>query len=56
MRYQSQSIARSAAAAYPEFLKAKTIPMVDAGFEISLDEINPILLWHQKLIVQWAIR
>jgi DNA modification methylase len=41
--------------AYNEFLKAKITLAVQAGFEISLDEINPILKPHQKAAVQWAI-
>ncbi len=41
--------------AYADFLAAKaTVASVD-GFHVELDEINPILKPHQRLIVQWAV-
>lgn len=42
--------------AYESFIKKKVVISTDAGFQIELDEINPILKDHQKLIVQWLIR
>lgn len=41
--------------AYSDFLRAKITLATQAGFDISLDEINPILKPHQKASVQWAI-
>lgn len=41
---------------YLDFLKAKVVIAPDSGFEISEDEINPILKSHQKDSVLWAIR
>ncbi len=43
-------------ASYLDFLKAKVQMAPDGGFEVSLDEINPLLLPHQKAIVVWACR
>lgn len=41
---------------YADFLQAKaTIAPVD-GLEVDLDQINPILKPHQRLLVQWAVR
>jgi hypothetical protein len=41
---------------YREFLESKIDIAKDAGFDISLDEINPVLLPHQKDAVKWAIK
>ncbi len=41
---------------YDEFIKRKVVICKDEGIAIDLDEINPILKDHQKLIVQWLIR
>ena len=41
---------------YDDFIKRKVIISKDEGIAIELSEINPILLVHQKLIVQWMIR
>lgn len=41
---------------YLSFLKAKIDIAVDTGFEISPDEINPVLLPHQRDAVVWAIK
>lgn len=41
---------------YLSFLKAKIDIAVDTGFEISPDEINPVLLPHQRDAVIWAIK
>lgn len=41
---------------YREFLEAKIITAPVGGFEVALDEINPLLKPHQKAIVQWACR
>lgn len=41
---------------YEEFLKSKIEVAKDTGFEISQDEINPILKPHQKDAVQWAVK
>ncbi len=43
-------------AAYLDFLKAKTCVAVAHGIEVADDEINPILLPHQRLMVRWALR
>jgi DNA modification methylase len=40
---------------YRKFLEAKLPIPQRWGFAISLDEINPILKPHQKLLVQWAV-
>ena len=40
---------------YKDFLKAKVQMAKSYGFEIALEEINPILKPHQKAIVQWAV-
>lgn len=41
---------------YQRFLAAKTVAAEETGFEIDAGEINPILLPHQRDIVQWAVR
>lgn len=41
---------------YQEFLNTKVELAKDTGFEISLDDINPALLPHQRDAVLWAIR
>lgn len=41
---------------YQEFLQQKIAISENFGFEVSLDEIHPILKPHQKAIVQWAVR
>lgn len=38
---------------YVDFLKAKVSLAHDHGFEVSPDDINPVLKPHQKAIVQW---
>lgn len=40
---------------YLQFLRDKVKLAKQAGFEISLDEINPILKQHQKLMVKWSV-
>lgn len=45
-----------AADAYEEFLRAKACIAQEDGFEVSDAEIHPVLLPHQRAIVQWAIR
>jgi len=40
---------------YEEFLEAKRPVAAVTGIEISLDEINPILKPHQRVMVQWAV-
>lgn len=40
---------------YEDFLRDK-VPMAESfGFDIDLDQINPMLKPHQKLIVKWAV-
>jgi len=39
-----------------EFLKTKIDIAVETGFDISLDEINPVLFGHQKDAVRWAVK
>ena len=41
---------------YQEFIKSKIAISKPAGFEISQEEINPMLKPHQKDIVQWSIK
>jgi hypothetical protein len=41
---------------YQEFLRSKIDIAVETGFDISLDEINPVLLPHQKDSVKWLIK
>lgn len=41
---------------YKEFLKSKVELATDSGFEISIDDLNPALMPHQKLAVQWALK
>lgn len=41
---------------YDAFVRKKVVISKDKGLVIGLDEINPILKDHQKLIVQWMIR
>ena len=40
---------------YQEFLRNKVIADNREGFDISQDEINPLLYPHQRDIVQWAV-
>jgi len=41
---------------YLDFLESKIEIAPDEGFQIDLDEINPICKPHQKDIIQWAIK
>ena len=41
---------------YKEFLHTKIELAPDSGFEISLEDLNPALMPHQKTAVQWALR
>lgn len=41
---------------YQAFIKRKVVISKDAGFEIAVSEINPILKDHQKQIVQWMVK
>lgn len=41
---------------YDEFLNSKVELAVESGFEISDDEINPVLLPHQRDAVKWAVK
>jgi len=41
---------------YAEFLRSKIDIAKDTGFDISLDDINPVLLPHQKDAVKWAVK
>jgi DNA modification methylase len=40
---------------YRDFLKRKAVITADRGFVIDLDEINPLLKPHQKVLVQWSV-
>lgn len=40
---------------YEEFLKSKVRLASQTGFDISLDEINPALKPHNRLMVKWAV-
>ena len=41
---------------YNEFLKNKRLKFKDYGFEISKDDVNPLLFDFQRDIVKWTIR
>jgi len=41
---------------YIDFLKSKIEIAPENGFDISLDEINPICKPHQKDVIKWAIK
>lgn len=41
---------------YEEFLRTKIDLAKDSGFDISEDELNPVMLPHQKLSVKWALK
>jgi len=41
---------------YQEFLNTKIELASESGFEISEDEINDVLMPHQKIAVKWALR
>lgn len=40
---------------YDEFIKSKMTKAVDSGFEISIDDLNPMLFDWQKEIVRWSL-
>ncbi len=40
---------------YSEFLKSKIRISENQGFEVSIDEINPRLKPHNKLMVKWMV-
>lgn len=40
---------------YSEFLKSKIRISENQGFEIGIDEINPRLKPHNKLMVKWMV-
>ena len=40
---------------YQEFLKSKIKISEDFGFTVSMDEINPKLKPHNKLMVKWLV-
>jgi len=41
---------------YNDFIKSKIIKFEYTGFDIELDDINPVLFDFQKSIIKWAIR
>ena len=41
---------------YQEFLKSKVELAAESGFDVSLEDLNPALMPHQKIAVQWALR
>ncbi len=41
---------------YQDFLKDKIKIARESGFDISMDEINPVLKPHNKLMVQWMVK
>lgn len=41
---------------YQEFLESKIDVAEDTGFEIAIDDLNPNLLPHQKIMVRWALK
>jgi len=40
---------------YDDFIKSKMTKSVDSGFEISVDDLNPMLFDWQKEIVRWSL-
>ena len=40
---------------YLDFLNTKSVAAAFMGFDIELDDIHPVLLGHQRKIVQWCI-
>lgn len=44
------------AMSYAEFLSAKMVFAPEGGFDVTDDEINPLLKPHQKAIVRWACK
>lgn len=40
---------------YQDFLKQKIKVASNQGFDISLDELNPLLKPHNKLMVKWMV-
>jgi len=57
VKYSSGAIGKEIETSdYLEFVKAKVFTIPKTGFDIELNEINPKLKEHQKLIVQWAVR
>lgn len=40
---------------YKEFLKSKIRISENQGFEVSIDEINPNIKPHNKLMVKWMV-
>lgn len=41
---------------YENFIESKVAAVASFGFEIDEDEINPILMPHQRVAVLWAVR
>ena len=41
---------------YIDFLKAKMDIAPESGFEISPDEVNPVLIPHERDAVIWGVR
>jgi hypothetical protein len=41
---------------YTDFLRSKTATAAYFGFDVDLDIIHPVLLPHQRAIVQWALQ
>lgn len=39
---------------YDEFIKNKACLAESAGFEVSIDDVSPVLKMHQRLMVAWA--
>ncbi len=40
---------------YQDFLKSKTLKYDAVGFEVSVDDLNPMLFDWQKVLVRWAL-
>lgn len=41
---------------YLDFLKSKVVKAQTFGFDVSIDDVNPLLKPHQKASVVWAVR
>ena len=43
-------------AAYEAFLKSKVPPTNECGFQITPEDVHPLLKPHQRDVVRWAVR
>lgn len=55
-RWSEKSIVTKPNLSYEQFLQAKMVQAPSRGFEISADEVNPLLKPHQRDVVLWDVR